>query len=267
MNGGHCACIFHSATLEHRYASMMGSFHMAMKVALFAFAAGMLLHGCAKSAHQSGQDQLDRLVPADVMAQVDKSVSFTDLRSAPNNYVGRTVMFSGLALNARRVKDKTEIEILELPTDRDLTPSDRKSKSEGRFLAVQSNGFLDPAIVSKDTPVTVVGEVKGAINKPLDDGEYQYPVLDIKHLIDWNDLRSSHHDRWNDWDDYGQYGGGYYGLGSPWYYGFGSPFWGPYGFYPYSYYGPYYIFPRGFSVPAPPPPPPSSIPPQFRKSR
>src|SRR5206468_9274725 len=219
---------------------------------------------CAKSAHQTGQDQLNKLIPPEVMAKVDETVSFADLRSAPNNYVGRTVMMSGLALNSRRVKDGTEIEVLQLPTDRGLTPSDRKSKSEGRFLAVQSTGFLDPAVIEKDSPLTVVGEVRGATTKQLDDGEYLYPVLDIKHLINWNDLRSRDRDGYYDSDYYGRYGG-YYGPWSSWYYGFGSPFLGPYGRYPYSYYGPYYNFPRRYSVPAPPPPPPSSFPPQFRK--
>ena len=133
----------------------------------------MLASTCAKSAHQTGQDQLDKLVPSDVMAKVDETVSFADLRLAPSNYVGRTVMISGLALNAHRIKDGTEIEILQLPTERGLTPSDRKSKSEGRFLAVQSAGFLDPAVIEKDSPLTVIGEVKGATTKRLDDGEYQ----------------------------------------------------------------------------------------------
>ena len=236
-----------------------------MKIASFV-AAAALLCGCAQSAHQTGHDQLDRLIPADVMAKVDESVSFADLRSAPNNYVGRTVIFSGLALNSRRVKDQTQIEILQMPTERGLSPSDRKSKSEGRFLAVQSNGFFDPAIIQKDSPLTVVGEVKGAITKPLDDGEYQYPVLDIKQLIDWNDLRSHEQTASYDSGSYGDGYGGFYSPGSSWYYGFGNPFWGPYGPFPYGYYGPYYLFPRGFSVPAPPTPPPSSIPPQFRKS-
>lgn len=223
----------------------------------------MVLSGCAKSAHQTGQDQLDRLIPSDLMAKVDETVSFADLRSAPGNYVGRTVMFSGLALKSQRVKDRTEIEILQLPTDRGLSPSDRKTKSEGRFLAVQSNGFLDPAVIEKDTPLTVVGEVKGATTRPLDQGEYQYPVLDIQHFVDWNDVRSRDRIAY-DPEYYGRYGG-YYGPWSSWYYGFGSPFWGPYGMYPYGYYGPY-AFPRIYSAPAPPPPPPSSIPPQFQKN-
>jgi outer membrane lipoprotein len=145
-----------------------------------------------------------------------------------------------------------------------LSPSDRKARSQGRFLAVESDGFLDPAIVERDTPLTVVGEVKGVTTKALDEGEYQYPVLDIKHLVDWSEVRSR--DR-NGYDTayYGRYGG-YYGPWSSWYYGFGSPFAGPYGLYPYSYYGPYYAFPRGYVAPAPlPSPPPSSVPRLFQK--
>ncbi len=212
---------------------------------------GFLATGCAKSAHQTGQAQMEHLVPADVLSQVDDTVSFRELHADPGRYVGRTVMVSGVALKARRLNDGTEIEILQIPTDRGLSPSDRKAKSEGRFLAIQSTGFLDPAVVEKDSPWTVVGEVKGATTKPLDEGEYQYPILDVKQLIDWNEVK----DR-DGYDSayYGQYGG-YYGLSSPWYYGFGSPFAGPYGLYPYSYYRPYHSFPRRYSMPAPPPPP------------
>jgi outer membrane lipoprotein len=217
---------------------------------------------CAQSAHQTGQNELQRLIPADVLSQVDESVSFTELRADPHQYVGKTVMFSGVALKSRRVKDGTEIEILQVPTQRGMSPSDRKARSEGRFLAVQSNGFLDPAVIEKDTPLTVVGEVKGATTKALDEGQYQYPILDVKQLNDWKEVQG-------DTDGYnsaysGRYGG-YYGPWSSWYYGFGSPFAGPYGPYPYSYYGPYYAFPRGYSAPAPAPPPPSQTPRLFQR--
>jgi outer membrane lipoprotein len=226
-------------------------------------ASAAMLGSCAKSAHQTGQDELAHLVPHDVLSDVDQTVSFTDLRADPRQYIGRTVMLSGLALRSRRSNEGTEIEVLQVPTDRGLSPSDRKSKSEGRFLAVQSKGFLDPAVIEKDAPLTVVGEVKGSKTKALDEGEYQYPVLDVKQLIDWNDVRRRDPDGF-DSDYYGRYGG-YYGPWSSWYYGFGAPFAGPYGIYPYSYYGPYYAFPRGYSVPAPPPPPPSQTPRLFHK--
>jgi len=224
---------------------------------------GYFSTGCAKSAHKTGQYQLERLVPADVLSQVDDTVSFSQLHADPRQFVGRTVMVSGVALKARRLNEGTEIEILQVPTERGLSPSDRKAKSEGRFLAIQSTGFLDPAVIEKDSPLTVVGEVKGATTKPLDEGEYQYPVLDVKQLIDWKEVRGRDRDGYDSAYS-GQYGG-YYGPWSSWYYGFGSPFAGPYGLYPYSYYGPYYSFPRGYSVPAPSPPPPASIPRLFHK--
>jgi len=225
--------------------------------------AGLLTASCAKSAHQTGQDEMERLIPADLLSQVDETVSFTELSADPRQYVGRTLMLSGVALQSRRIQDGTEIEILQLPTERGLSPSDRKARSQGRFLAIESDGFLDPAVIEKDTPLTVVGEVKGMTTRKLDEGEYQYPVLDVKHLVDWSEVRSR--DR-HGYDSayYGRYGG-YYGPWSSWYYGFGSPFAGPYGLYPYSYYGPYYAFPRGYSAPDPPPPPPSSTPRLFQK--
>ena len=174
----------------------------------------LMLAGCAKSAHQTGQDQLRRLVPADLLSQVDDTVSFSELRADPQQYVGRTVMLSGVALQSRRVKDGTEIEILQVPTERGISPSDRKSRSEGRFLAVQSNGFLDPAVIEKDSPLTVLGEVKGAATKTMGEGEYHYPVLYVKKLIDWNELRSRDDDGY-DSSYYGRYGG-YYGPWSSW---------------------------------------------------
>ena len=231
---------------------------------IIVFSAALAIFGssCAKSAHQTGEDQLQRLIPSDVLSQVDETVSFSELHANPHQYVGRTVMVSGIALNSRRAQNGTEIEILQLPTERGLSPSDRKARSQGRFIAVESDGFLDPAVVDKDTPLTVVGEVTGATTKALDEGEYQYPVLDVKHLVDWSEVRTRDRGGY-DSAYYGRYGG-YYGPWSSWYYGFG-PYAGPYGFYPYSYYGPYYGFPRGHSVPAPPSPPPSSMPRLFQK--
>lgn len=216
---------------------------------LFCLCAALLVSGCAKSAHQVRQDRLEKLIPADLMAKVDETVSFTELRSTPSSYVGRVVLLNGVALNARLVKGGTEIEILQLPTETGLTPSDQRTRSEGRFLAVQSKGFLDPVVIDKDSPVTIVGEVKGAITKPLGEGLYDYPVLDVQQLISWNDIRSRAYEVYEDWGYYDRYGNHYIPWSS-WYYGFGSPLWAPYGMLPYGYFAPYYDVP-GVAPPAP----------------
>lgn len=233
----------------------------------------LALAGCAKSAHQTGQDLLDEVIPPAIRAQVDESVTFADLRSSPSTYIGRTVMLSGLVMKAQRVKDHTEIEVLQLPTDGSMSPTDRRSQSEGRFIAIKTGEFFDPAVIEKGSPVTIVGEMKGTTTRTLDEGEYVYPVLEVKHLVDWNEVRSREQQRYPSSSRYGGYGYGGYGYGpyAPWYYGYGSPFYGPYGLYgmyPYSYYGPYFVpfGSGGFGGgAAPSPPPPSSVPPRFQQ--
>ena len=231
---------------------------------LFLLVAAVLTVGCAKSAHQTGQDVLDQIIPDELLAQVDQSISFTDLRSSPDNYIGRTVLFGGMSLKSQRVKDRTEIEILQLPMVARM-PSDQRSQSEGRFIAVRSGEFLDPAVIERDSPLTVVGEVKGAVVKPLDESEYQYPVLEIKHLVNWKTLQSR--------ERIAAYGGGY-GYSGYWPYSYGPYGYGPWGYYGDPFYGPYrygsfypYYYGGGFSSPAPAPPPPSSVPPRFQKGR
>ena len=216
----------------------------------------LTMSACAKSAHQTGRDLLDQVLPADLRQRIDSTVPFADLEATPSSYVGRTVMVSGIVLTAKRAKDRTEIEVLQLPAEQGGLPSDDRSRSEGRFLAVE-NKFLDPATIVSGTPVTVVGEVKGGVTRPLDESEYTYPVIEITRLIDWNKTMPPRYTRDSDYPYYGGYGN---------YYGAYYPFFGPYGYgYGYPYYNPYYPLLFGNPGPAPSSPPPQNLPPQFRK--
>ena len=233
---------------------------------LLAGVAAMLLSlatGCAQSAHQSGRDLLDRILPDHVQQQVDPSVSFAALKANPSAYQGNTIMVSGIVLKSRRVKDRTEIEVLQIPTGSGAVPTNDRTRSQGRFLAVKSGEFLDPAVVDAGTPVTIVGEVGPAVTRAMDEGEYTYPVLEIKHLVDWDEVnpqirfapyaypygRSMYAYPYSYWGPYGGLGGWYGGYPG---YGYGYP-----------YYGPFYGIGSGSSAPSGPPP--ASAPPQFKK--
>jgi outer membrane lipoprotein len=226
-----------------------------LSATLMAFSMAML--ACAQSAHQTGRDLLDGILPADVRNQIDQTISFEDLRAAPEQYVGKTVLASGIVLKAKRGKDRTEIEVLQLPAGSGVMPTSDRTDSQGRFLAVKED-FLDPATLQEGTPVTVVGEVKGSVTKLLDDVEYKYPVLEIKRLINWTKTLPPNYSGTAPYPYYG-YGPGFYGS----FYRSSPYWWGPFGYYPYG--GPYY--PLLFGAPSPPPsrPPPESIPPQFKK--
>lgn len=163
------------------------------------------------------------VVPKELQSQVDYSVGFPQLHLAPDQYIGRIVVFGGEVLSAKRLKDGTRIEVLQLPLDRRQTPVLDRTASEGRFLSFEKE-FLDPAKLPPGTRVTITGEITGAMIQPLDETEYTFPTLDVKKLTVWPKLDGSYANPYYP----GSYGGtyGYWGWRR----------WGPWGPYPYSPY-------------------------------
>lgn len=128
---------------------------------------------------------VDRALSPDLREQIDRTIQFDQIRESPQSYAGRVVMWSGIALTARRAKDRTEIEILQLPREDGRPPVRDRTQSQGRFLAIHPE-FLDPAKIEPGLPLTVVGEIKGSEIRPLDDGEYAFPVLELKQVVTWD---------------------------------------------------------------------------------
>jgi outer membrane lipoprotein len=163
------------------------------------------------------------VVPKELRSQVDDTVGFTQLHATPDHYVGRIVVLGGEVLSAKRLKDGTRIEVLQLPLDGHQAPSHDRTASRGRFLAFEKE-FLDPATLPAGTRVTIAGEVTGAMTQPLDETEYTFPTLDVKHLTVWPKMD-------------GVYAGPYYPgpYGGPYgYWGWRrGGLWGPYPYSPY----------------------------------
>ncbi|MFO0701583.1 MAG: Slp family lipoprotein [Nitrospira sp.] len=219
----------------------------------------IMFSACAESIHQVQRDSELLGVPLGLEQEIDSSVRFADLKAAPSEYIGRTVMVGGTVIRAKRTEAETEVEVLQLPTEKDGPLSDDRLRSEGRFLAVRS-AFLDPASLPQGTPITVIGTVKGETTRPLDESDYTYPVLEVKHIIDWNSIAAQ---RRRDRSPY--YGAYYPPYGYSGFYPYGG-FWGPYGGYwgGGGFYGrPYFGGGGGFS-PSPAPPPPARVHPRMR---
>jgi outer membrane lipoprotein len=144
--------------------------------------AGQALMLAALSACSTGPD----VIPKDMESQIDRSLSFSDLLRDPASHTGTTVLLGGEILSARRVKDRTELEILQLPVHDEDPPAWRRTDSQGRFLAVDQERH-DPASYHPGTKVTIVGEVIGARTQQLDESDYRYPTVAIKHLHAWDE--------------------------------------------------------------------------------
>ena len=125
-----------------------------------------------------------RVIPEELESLVDRTVPFREIVAAPDSYQGKIVVFGGEVLKAKRLKDGTQIELLQLPLDKDERPILDRQQSQGRFLAFQQE-FLDPATMAVGIKMTIVGELSKAKVEPLDDVEYRYPVLIVKYLHTW----------------------------------------------------------------------------------
>jgi outer membrane lipoprotein len=144
-------------------------------------------------------------------------INFLQVKAAPDSYRGQSVVFGGEVLSARRLKEATRIEILQLPLDRSGHPGVDRTQSQGRFIAMQRE-FLDPATLPPGTRVNVTGEVTGSMTLLLDETEYTYPVIEARHIEVLPPPEMATHWR-----------GPYYPyMGARHYWGpYGSPYWRP----------------------------------------
>ena len=124
------------------------------------------------------------VVPEAFRANIDSSLTFTKIIEEPTVHQGAVVLLGGEVLTAKRLREGTRLEILQLPLDGSEEPVFDRTTSQGRFLAFESS-FLDPATLPPNTRVTLVGEITGATRANLDEMEYRYPIVTIKHLTVW----------------------------------------------------------------------------------
>jgi len=151
----------------------------------------------------------NKVIPPDLKDQIDSSASFRDIQASPQSFQGRTVLLGGEILGARRVQDGIELEMLQLPVNGDDPPTERRTDSQGRFLAVDRGGG-DPASFPPGTRLTLVGAVTGEETRRLDESTYRYPTLEVKHLYVWSE--DSYRDRSG--GSVGLFGGVGVGFGS-----------------------------------------------------
>jgi outer membrane lipoprotein len=143
------------------------------KKIVLASAAGFLLvcAGCAPTFSSSA------------LNQVDRGITFQELQSSPDLYIGKWVLLGGMIIETRNTREGTFIEVLQTPIGRRGRPEET-DQTAGRFI-ISSPQFLDGAVYRSGKRISVVGEVSGHEVRPLGQIHYQYPVVVAKELQLW----------------------------------------------------------------------------------
>jgi outer membrane lipoprotein len=136
----------------------------------------LIVVGCSSSA--AG-------IPETLEPQIDKNVTFTEVLASPESYKGHLILLGGEVLKAKRLKEGTQVELLQLPLNKYQEPTTDLTQSQGRVLVLHQE-FLDPATLTPGMLVTFVGEVSGAVIDKMDEVDYRFPTLTVKHWHVWS---------------------------------------------------------------------------------
>lgn len=143
-----------------------------------------------------------------------EDVTFSMVLADPDAYVGNVVLWGGIIIETRNIKNGTDIIVLETPLQGSERPRTR-GYSQGRFIAWSSK-LLDPEIYQPGRKITVAAVVSGKEARPLGETLYTYPVVAVKQIVLWPPQRR---------------------YAYPYYDPFWGPYWGPY-WEPYWGWGP-----------------------------
>ena len=142
-------------------------------------------------------------IPETLKPQIDRHLTFTEVLASPESYKGHLMLLGGQILKAKRMKEGTRIELLQLPLNKDEEPTTDLTRSQGRVLVLHRES-PDPATLTPGMLVTFVGEVSGVITEKIDEADYRYPTLTVKHWYVWPPAA---YDRRQRGPYYGVYGG------------------------------------------------------------
>ena len=137
---------------------------------IFMMIAALLLNACASSTGF----RLDG---------VDRQLTPAQARATPDRALGQKVLWGGVIVDSRNLKDHTRIEVVSYPLDRDLRP-DIEARPGTRFL-LENAGYLETADYAAGRELSTVGTVTGTVKGKIGEADYIYIRLRADQLHLW----------------------------------------------------------------------------------
>ena len=96
---------------------------------------------------------------------------------------GDKIMWGGTILKSENFKDKTRLEILSYPVNKN-GQIDKDADPTGRFYALY-DGYLETAEYRKNRWVSLTGQYQGKESGKVGEADYSFPVANISQLHLW----------------------------------------------------------------------------------
>jgi outer membrane lipoprotein len=140
-------------------------------------------------------------------------------------YKEAPVRWGGTVIDVENEQNFSLIQVLYYPLNSYGRPQ-LDNPNGGRFV-IKSPEFLDPAVYTKNSEITVAGRLKGDIERAVGKKYLRLPMISATVIHLWPAYAPSY------------YGYGSFGYGYP----YGYPYYGYYGYYPFyrgGFFGPYW---------------------------
>lgn len=108
--------------------------------------------------------------------------------SATGAHVGEPAQWGGTLVEARHLKDSTELEVVAYPLDSCGRPRTGSGRT-GRFIIVYP-GFLETIDYSIGGRVGATGRIMGIREGRLGDADYSFPLLESYKVRQWPDRQA-----------------------------------------------------------------------------
>lgn len=135
-------------------------------------AASLLLGGCAGT-------------PVFDTAQVATALTPDKALAAPQDTIGKRVLWGGTIVDTRNLQDATQIEVLTYPLNSSFRPQlDRPALAR---VLIRQNGFLEPQTYAEGRKITVLGTLQKIASGRIGEADYQYPVVEADKIKLWSE--------------------------------------------------------------------------------
>ena len=119
---------------------------------------------------------------------VARELSPAEVRDAPEDALGQTVIWGGVIADARNLEERTRLEVVAYPLD-DRSQRPLTTEAPIARFRVYADGYLETAEYATGRRVTVRGEVTGIERGRIDEAVYRFPVIDSQELELWPERR------------------------------------------------------------------------------
>ena len=165
-------------------------------------------------------------IPETIRQAPIQDIQIQDTKKDFSKHQHKTARWGGSLIDVKNDEHKTTLQVLAFPLNYEGRPNLRAA-TLGRFL-VKSNKFLDPAIYTNNTELTVSGRLVDVDNRKVGQKTLKLPVIELQQIYLWPKYRSrycgyspyynsyrygSHGYWWPHYRFYGHYGYfGHYGY-------------------------------------------------------